>query len=212
MNASLWDEYKPNTKPCEMCGNEFEFKLARAKYCPACAKRRLYQAQARYCKTQKGKNRRAEQIKSRLMDANYAQRLREKQVRYRKTKSSERKQYAHEYNRRPEVRKRKLETSTRYLERKKGPLYQKLVSLQGGEVCAICRREPPVIVRKKRGVCKKLYVDHCHASGVIRGLLCHNCNFGLGYFKDDPERLFSAIEYLRRFSESVCITPFEAIA
>jgi hypothetical protein len=45
---------------------------------------------------------------------------------------------------------------------------------------------------------KPLYVDHCHTSGLIRGLLCHFCNSGLGYFKDDMATLLQAAEYLKR--------------
>lgn len=39
-------------------------------------------------------------------------------------------------------------------------------------------------------------VDHSHSSGQVRGLLCHACNLGIGHFKDDLERLHSAIKYL----------------
>lgn len=42
-----------------------------------------------------------------------------------------------------------------------------------------------------------LYVDHCHKTGKIRGLLCHSCNSMLGYAKDDITVLTKAIEYLR---------------
>jgi predicted RNA-binding Zn-ribbon protein involved in translation (DUF1610 family) len=44
---------------------------------------------------------------------------------------------------------------------------------------------------------KKLVVDHNHSTGAIRGLLCHSCNCGLGYFKDKEELLNKAINYLR---------------
>lgn len=42
------------------------------------------------------------------------------------------------------------------------------------------------------------HVDHCHAGGGIRGILCHFCNLGLGNFRDNPERLRKAAEYLER--------------
>ena len=53
-----------------------------------------------------------------------------------------------------------------------------------------------------RGVCDicggdvDLRIDHDHASGAVRGLLCHHCNVGLGFFRDQPERLTRALQYL----------------
>ena len=44
---------------------------------------------------------------------------------------------------------------------------------------------------------KRLAVDHCHKTKEIRGLLCQNCNFMLGHFKDDPLLLNSAAKYLK---------------
>lgn len=43
---------------------------------------------------------------------------------------------------------------------------------------------------------KKLVVDHCHNTNVVRGLLCHNCNCGLGHFADNVDKLKNAISYL----------------
>lgn len=56
-------------------------------------------------------------------------------------------------------------------------------------LCAICQRPP-------RGL-RDLVVDHCHRTGVVRGLLCNQCNMGIGKLDDDPDILESAIAYLR---------------
>lgn len=43
-----------------------------------------------------------------------------------------------------------------------------------------------------------LNVDHCHTTGKVRGLICHNCNRGLGLFRDNPAYLREAALYLER--------------
>lgn len=57
--------------------------------------------------------------------------------------------------------------------------YQALLAVRG-DVCWICGSDDP-----KRGR-TTMCVDHCHATGRIRGLLCYDCNDGLGRFADDP--------------------------
>lgn len=58
-----------------------------------------------------------------------------------------------------------------------------MLAEQGGR-CAVCAERPAE------------HVDHDHVTGKVRGLLCFNCNGGLGQFRDDPQILELAIEYL----------------
>jgi hypothetical protein len=67
--------------------------------------------------------------------------------------------------------------------------YRALLDAQGGG-CAICRRDQP-----EPGV-GGLRVDHDHATGAVRGLLCAACTIGLAYFHDDPDLLRAALAYL----------------
>ena len=45
---------------------------------------------------------------------------------------------------------------------------------------------------------KRLYVDHCHKTGKIRGLLCNSCNTALGLLKDDISLFKRSIDYLNK--------------
>jgi hypothetical protein len=71
--------------------------------------------------------------------------------------------------------------------------YDALLAAQGG-LCAICRQPPGENVRAHWG--GKLCVDHDHATGKIRGLLCNDCNLAVGYGKT-AEVLHRAAEYVR---------------
>ena len=66
-----------------------------------------------------------------------------------------------------------------------------LMEAQAG-LCAICARPP-----EGRGPNAVLHIDHCHATGEVRGLLCAACNRGLGFFRDDPQRLTAAARYVQ---------------
>lgn len=68
--------------------------------------------------------------------------------------------------------------------------YLELLDKQDGN-CAICKRNQ--LEFKKR-----LFVDHCHTTGKIRGLLCSYCNSVLGYAKDNSAVLKEAINYLNK--------------
>ena len=47
-----------------------------------------------------------------------------------------------------------------------------------------------------------LVIDHCHSSQKVRGILCWSCNVALGHFKDSPEKLTSALDYLCKFKQN----------
>ncbi len=54
--------------------------------------------------------------------------------------------------------------------------------------CAICQKELLI---------NKLGIDHCHHSGIVRGLLCSNCNRGIGLFQENEEIIIAALKYVQ---------------
>ncbi len=70
--------------------------------------------------------------------------------------------------------------------------FEKMLAAQNGR-CAICRSLPKV---------KFLSVDHCHKTGTVRGLLCDDCNRGLGLFRDIPARMRAAAKYIESSRKS----------
>lgn len=68
--------------------------------------------------------------------------------------------------------------------------YDTMLTKQGGG-CAICKK--PV---ERSG--RSLGVDHDHVTNFVRGILCIDCNTGIGKFKDDPALLQQAITYLEQ--------------
>ena len=79
-------------------------------------------------------------------------------------------------------------TSLSGTKRKNLAVYKEMLSEQNGR-CAICG-------------CKAgkrcLAIDHDHKTNVVRGLLCHSCNVGLGHFRDSTKLLEAAISYLKQ--------------
>lgn len=70
-------------------------------------------------------------------------------------------------------------------------MYAEMLQTQGGG-CAICGTDDP-----GRGN-KHFHVDHDHTSNLVRGLLCNNCNRGIGLLQDSVEVLERAAKYVRR--------------
>lgn len=69
--------------------------------------------------------------------------------------------------------------------------YNEILLQQNGN-CLICKKNQSEF---KNG----LFVDHCHETGIVRGLLCGRCNTGLGMFFDNPDFLISASKYINSF-------------
>jgi Recombination endonuclease VII len=68
--------------------------------------------------------------------------------------------------------------------------YADMLLKQNGN-CAICKN--------KLGIGQDANLDHCHKLDKARGVLCRNCNLGLGSFKDNPNFLRSAALYVETF-------------
>jgi hypothetical protein len=68
--------------------------------------------------------------------------------------------------------------------------YNQVLKAQGG-VCAICKKR-----NNKKGKPLLLAVDHCHTTGLVRGLLCWPCNKGIAVFQDKAASLYNAYKYM----------------
>ena len=78
------------------------------------------------------------------------------------------------------------------LQRAYGISYQEylyMLETQGG-CCAICGTNDT-------GKRKAFAVDHCHTTGLVRGLLCNGCNTGIGLLKEDLIIMERAMDYVR---------------
>lgn len=98
--------------------------------------------------------------------------------------------YADRWANEPGFRERSRERWLKYRYGVTPQRYSELLMGQGGK-CAICGTTEPGHGRDY------FSVDHNHATGVIRGLLCHACNTALGLMKDSVEHLSTAASYLQ---------------
>jgi hypothetical protein len=71
--------------------------------------------------------------------------------------------------------------------------FNTMMQKQDGK-CAICEKD-------HSDAYNGLYVDHCHSAGLVRGLLCKECNVGIGFFKDNTKILKNAIKYIETHKE-----------
>lgn len=101
------------------------------------------------------------------------------------------------YHNKPENKLRATESRRKWVRKNKynfpQELYDERLNDQSG-LCAICGTDNP-------GGRGQFHADHDHTTKQPRGVLCHNCNVALGNFKDNPEILKAAIEYLNKYSE-----------
>lgn len=72
------------------------------------------------------------------------------------------------------------------------------LSISDYDLLAVAQNHHCAICGGRQRDYRNLAVDHDHRSGVVRGLLCDDCNQCLGKFRDDPERFSRAVEYLKR--------------
>jgi len=110
---------------------------------------------------------------------------------YTKQWRKDNREHINEYHK--QYRKDNPEHTKQYLIRYKYGLsheeWLKMWEIQDGQ-CVICGKP----FQNPSDAC----VDHNHDTKEVRGLLCRKCNFGIGYFNDDPELMAEAIEYLLR--------------
>lgn len=146
-------------------------RLISVKYCNDCKKQR-----------QKQQNRKQREIYNR---ENKEFIIQQRKISYLKHKEK-RNNYSKEYNKKhPRTAKN---TEKKYKYGITQSQYEQMVINQQNK-CAICNN-PPISFKPV------LYIDHCHTTGKVRGLLCHFCNAGIGMLKDNPDLLRKAITYL----------------
>jgi len=76
--------------------------------------------------------------------------------------------------------------------------YDQMVAIQNN-CCAICGQPEKALHNKTKKI-QKLAVDHNHTTGEVRGLLCQDCNRGIGKFHENVSSLENAIKYLQKFN------------
>lgn len=133
----------------------------------------------------------------------YMEKNREKFNACRRKWRAENKEKVHEYNKRS-GKKKYLKNKEKILGQHFRKMYGisreeyfRRLSDQGG-VCAICKKEES---QYRGGEKIKLALDHCHRTGMLRGILCSSCNNVLARAKDDSEVLRKAAEYLDHYAK-----------
>lgn len=97
-------------------------------------------------------------------------------------------EYARKYRANPDNRNKLRSIRLKYRYKITPEEYDRMYNAQAG-CCKVCGLHSTCFD-------KPLYVDHCHTTEKVRGLLCHKCNVAIGLFDDDLEKIKSAIRYL----------------
>jgi hypothetical protein len=117
---------------------------------------------------------------------------------YRLTKKASGKKY-HYTKERLACYRRSFQVSSKFSSRRE---YESVYFSQGG-LCAICQTPIPHHFRDLASAHSGVGVaiDHDHETGFVRGILCRNCNVGLGMFGDSIDKLTAALSYLMAAKE-----------
>ena len=95
-------------------------------------------------------------------------------------------------------RKDRARSLERMRRMRSGDSSQRALRAQHDEIAAELGGDPTCAICGKPEVGRRLNIDHDHATGLVRGLLCRKCNAGIGLLGDNIEGLEAALEYLRR--------------
>ena len=163
------------TKKCKKCGAEF--KGRRCKACKATWAKKDYAAHPEKASAHNRK------CRVKYLDERRAQ-SRKYSAEHREEFNTRGRKYRIEYPEKVSIGQRKSKLLHKYGITMED--YDKMFMTQHGR-CAICGCPP-------NG--KRLYIDHDHNGGKVRGLLCHKCNSMLGYARDDVAILAKAQDYL----------------
>ena len=99
-------------------------------------------------------------------------------------------------DKRTKVQKRQAEELRKY---GLTPDIKEAMLVAQGHACGICRTKKP------GGRYNSWNIDHCHDTGVVRGLLCWDCNVGIGKLKDDAHLMRRAIQWLEQSEQQVLL-------
>lgn len=196
------------TKVCKKCGVEKEigqFKLCihkngnyRRGKCNDCW-REVQKLCLRKYREHSGHKIQAHHRQRYETEPEYKERMKAKDARKYQRKKEYRKAWQIKYRKDNRVKVRECDRNKRLKQEYGIDLKQFRVMLaEQDQKCLICKEHLPTE--------SKANVDHCHKTGVVRGILCHLCNLGLGTFRDRPDLLLEAINYLNTRTPELRVT------